>query len=650
MAIVPMKRVCLMVQEQSQNEALLNLRQIGVLHIEKSAPPESVVKTTEQRIKVESSIKLLKELKNSGKKKHQLSAAPQVNTPRNTGGRRGRRSIDIYGTEEEEPYSLEAVRDASRPELPDYIMSLSREQKALKERTFFLKKEISRMEPWGDFDPESVKDLAQHNELGQKIYFYELTYDAFNSLDKDIEFIKKSTTKNNVRLIVFNKELVNFTQIALPEKSISAMLREVDEITLELEELNAKLINLVDRLPALQKNMAAAVMDCEYDNACNVLETVEEVPENMGLVYLTGYIPKPDIENFKKASIENGWAFSIDDPADDDEKIPTKLKNSKFVNLLTPITHFLGITPGYREVDISVWFLIFFCVYFGMIFGDAAYGLILTLAAIIGIIKTAKKGPPIPLQMLFLLGISNTIWGVATCSWFGVELDLLPQILKDISFSYISKAKTDSAIVDQNLLIFCFSLGLLQMTIAHVKCFFRCIRQKSLRFLAELGSLGMLWGMFNVVLWLIVSNDTRQIPLLPISLYLLGGGFLFNFVFASYEGNIGRSILDSLKNIISVVLGIANIFSDVMSYIRLWAVGLAGASIANTVNTMAGPMLGNFLMFAGMLLLVFGHGLNLILNVLSVLVHGVRLNILEFSSHIGLSWSGTAYKPFAEKK
>jgi len=86
-----------------------------------------------------------------------------------------------------------------------------------------------------------------------------------------------------------------------------------------------------------------------------------------------------------------------------------------------------------------------------------------------------------------------------------------------------------------------------------------------------------------------------------------------------------------------------------MSYIRLWAVGLAGASIATTVNTMAGPMLGSFLVFAAIILLAAGHGLNLVLNVLSVLVHGVRLNTLEFSGHLGLTWSGTAYRPFAKK-
>ena len=125
-------------------------------------------------------------------------------------------------------------------------------------------------------------------------------------------------------------------------------------------------------------------------------------------------------------------------------------------------------------------------------------------------------------------------------------------------------------------------------------------------------------------------------------------GFALSFVFSSYEGSIKDSILSSLKNLISVLLGVVNVFSDIVSYIRLWAVGLAGAAISSTVNTMAGPMLGGFIIFAGILLLVFGHGLNLILNVLSVIVHGVRLNTLEFSNHLGMVWAGFKYKPFKE--
>ena len=140
------------------------------------------------------------------------------------------------------------------------------------------------------------------------------------------------------------------------------------------------------------------------------------------------------------------------------------------------------------------------------------------------------------------------------------------------------------------------------------------------------------------------------VPIGKVSVLMIAIGFALSFVFANYDGSVIESIMASVKGIISVLLGVVNIFSDIVSYIRLWAVGLAGAAISNTVNTMAGPILGHAILFAAaLLLLVFGHGLNMILNLLSVIVHGVRLNTLEFSTHLGMSWSGFKYSPFSEK-
>jgi V/A-type H+-transporting ATPase subunit I len=141
----------------------------------------------------------------------------------------------------------------------------------------------------------------------------------------------------------------------------------------------------------------------------------------------------------------------------------------------------------------------------------------------------------------------------------------------------------------------------------------------------------------------------QGIPVGTVAIALIGVGFAMSFVFSNYEGSIGKSILASLANIITVLLGVVNVFSDIISYIRLWAVGLAGAAISATVNQLAGPLLGNFMfMILAIVLLVFGHGLNMILNVLSVIVHGIRLNTLEFSSHLDMSWSGYKFKPFNE--
>jgi V/A-type H+-transporting ATPase subunit I len=169
---------------------------------------------------------------------------------------------------------------------------------------------------------------------------------------------------------------------------------------------------------------------------------------------------------------------------------------------------------------------------------------------------------------------------------------------------------------------------------------------------AELGSVGMIIGMYNLVLVLVVSNIHRSFPLLPVSIYLIAAGIILSFVFGYYDGSLIKSILSGVTNLMTIILGVTNVFADIMSYIRLWAVGLAGAAIASIVSDMAFPMFGSLLIFIGIIVMVFGHGLNIVLNVLSMLIHGVRLNTLEFSGHAGVTWAGIPFKPFAkiEKK
>ena len=421
--------------------------------------------------------------------------------------------------------------------------------------------------------------------------------------------------------------------------------------------------------------MKVFAKDIEFENAYSGMATDAEEGTEATLAWLTGYVPAEELSIVQKAAKENHWACLADDPAEEDE-VPTKLQNNKFVSLIYPVSDFLGTVPGYREYDISSWFLLFFCVFFGMIFGDGGYGLLLVGTALgmflSNIVK--RKSVPAPLYLLLLLGLSTTMWGALTCNWFGLKPELLPETLKPILFSldwnYISNASSlPTNLVTENLQIFCFSLALIHLSIAHLMAIAKNI--KSPKFLGDLGSLLLLWGIFYLVLNMVVNGvrfpfdlDIADVPLAlganvefaktgisvaTVMFPLIGIGFVLNFVFANYNGSVIESVKESCVNIISVLLGVVNVFSDIVSYIRLWAVGLAGAAIAQTVNEMAGPTLGGFLIFAGILLLVFGHGLNMVLNVLSVIVHGVRLNTLEFSSHLGMSWSGFSYKPFADK-
>jgi V/A-type H+-transporting ATPase subunit I len=645
--ILPMKKVCLVIQDKNQDEALAMLRKIGILHLVKTgAASDRLSKVVERRAKAESASGLIEQYK-VPKKKPVKSKPYDGSWERRANPNdkhRGRRATDKAGCEEAEPYSLDAYNAPSRPDLVDLMLDMGKERKALEDRLVFLARERDRVAPWGNFDPAAVRELAS---LGLPVFLYEFTTEAFAAVPQDVRYVKLSEAKDSVRLLVLDREIPGIVPFQLPEKSLDGIKSEMESAKLELEKIEAKIKSFADRRMVLAKELRKIRGDIEFETARAELEKAEDVPAELGFSCLQGYIPAEDMGRLKKAAAENNWAFMADNPGEDDD-VPTKLKNNSFVRLLYPLTDFLEVVPGYREADISGWFLLFFCIFFGMIFGDAGYGLLLFLISVFGILSTRKKGTPAIFRMMLLLSVFNTAWGVLTCSWFGVDPSVVPQFLKNISLSYISPAKSDQVYVDQNLQLFCFSLALLQLTIAHIKGILRNI--KSLRVFAEIGSIGMLAGMYNLVLVLVVSNETRIFPMLPVSIYMLAGGFFLTFVFGNYEGSIGRSVLTSVKNIIPVVLGIPNVFSDIMSYIRLWAVGIAGASIAATVNTMAGPLLGSFLMFLGVLLLVFGHGLNLILNVLSVLVHGVRLNTLEFSGHVGLSWSGTAYRPFAVKK
>ena len=266
-----------------------------------------------------------------------------------------------------------------------------------------------------------------------------------------------------------------------------------------------------------------------------------------------------------------------------------------------------------------------------------------------------------------LFGLSTVLWGTLTCTWFGLTPEQLPGWLKSLSIPVFSNVYADKIwypfwtngtaglTTAQNLQIFCFSLALIQLTVAHIKGVLR--NKGSIKMLGDIGSILQLFGIYYLVLSLVVNAEVFSfglviggIPVGTFAIALIGIGFVLSFVFSNYEGSIIKSILSSLKNIVSVLLGVVNVFSDIVSYIRLWAVGLAGAAISATVNELAGPLLGNFMfMILAIVLLVFGHGLNMILNILSVIVHGIRLNTLEFSSHLDMSWSGHKFKPFKEQ-
>ena len=628
--IVPMKKVSLVVLDETKKEALTKLRSLGLVHLEQlTGSGNTLTELKETRNKLESIKLLLSDIKVDKKKIQEKSF-----------------------TNEQVLVKVNELTDlcALKKNYEDELVSFG--------------KELERLSAWGGMDPSEFEFL---NSKGIILKPYECSPAYYNNISESVKTIFVNADKSTVRFLVMQDSLdeeIELSKEAIPVNLPEISTREISENCVksrkEITIINSEIKKAVIYLDSINKTIAKFDKDIEFENTFTGMATDASEENNAKLAWLTGYIPSEDFKAFKDLAQNNNWAFVVDDPSEEDE-VPTKLKNNKFVSLIYPVSDFLGTVPGYREYDISNWFLLFFCIFFGMIFGDGGYGLLLLIASVFGIFSSLlkKKTPGPAMFLLMLLGLATTVWGALTCNWFGIAPEKLPQVIKplllSVDWNFISNASTLPAnIVKQNLQIFCFSLALVQLSIAHIKGIIRNI--KSPKVLGDLGSLILLWGIFYLVLNMVVDGQrfalTNTIFGQPISYFMfafIGGGFLLSFIFSNYEGNLLKSILESVKNIISVLLGVVNYFSDIVSYIRLWAVGLAGSAISQTVNQMAGPTLGGALIFCVILLLFFGHGLNMILNVLSVIVHGVRLNTLEFSSHLNMSWSGFSYKPFAEK-
>ena len=643
--IVPMKKVSFVVTNDSKKDALKKLRTLGVVHLEQIyGSSEKLSQLKETYSQLEEVLMLLSEIK-----------------------------YDKKSIEQKKLSSSNVVEKANQ------IIELNETKKNYVEELSSASRELERLASWGGFNPDDFSYLANK---GINLIPFECSTDSYKKIPEDVNFVYVNSDKTQVRFLVISEDgskpeslTSEYLQVLNPEMSTAELSESCVKYRKEISSIEKEIQKNVCYIQSIKDTMKVFAKDIEFENAYSGMATDAEEGTEATLAWLTGYVPAEELSIVQKAAKENHWACLADDPAEEDE-VPTKLQNNKFVSLIYPVSDFLGTVPGYREYDISSWFLLFFCVFFGMIFGDGGYGLLLVGTALgmflSNIVK--RKSVPAPLYLLLLLGLSTTMWGALTCNWFGLKPELLPETLKPILFSldwnYISNASSlPTNLVTENLQIFCFSLALIHLSIAHLMAIAKNI--KSPKFLGDLGSLLLLWGIFYLVLNMVVNGvrfpfdlDIADVPLAlgsnvefaktgisisTVMFPLIGIGFVLNFVFANYNGSVIESVKESCVNIISVLLGVVNVFSDIVSYIRLWAVGLAGAAIAQTVNEMAGPTLGGFLIFAGILLLVFGHGLNMVLNVLSVIVHGVRLNTLEFSSHLGMSWSGFSYKPFADK-
>lgn len=621
--IVPMKKVTLLCLEQDKARVLAQLRGLGVMQLQYAKTPDSA--------DVASLVRRIGELT--------------------------RAEMAVASAEPREPRGP-ATKLTGRAAAGRVLELLSERSSAEKNRDEALR-EREQLLPWGEFRLASLEDLR-----GQGLFPYLCAVQTAEFAAS----VKAFPADTAVAEISRDKSTVYFLAVASSEldpEAIGAVTlpaRPLSEIEGGIRMENQKLDAIADELYELKSALDS--IRAYSENVRGELEFAEArdgMAADGAIAWIFGYVPETELEKLRAAAKKDGMALRIEDPAADDEQVPTYIVKPKFLNIMDPLFDFIGVTPGYRENDVNLFFLLFFPVFFGMIIGDAGYGTIFLVCALVcKRIFRQKASARLPLNLFLLLSIFALTWGWLFGSWCGIPRSVLPGFMRGWDFladpgnsplahrfaksvGLISDDMPANDVINamggfKNKFIqfFCFILAALHLVSARIFRFVVDVRRT--------------WRAFGHLGWalLLAANAMLAIHLIVFpGFFPAWGQYLYITGFVLVVATI------SAQASLNLPFSLVGSFVDVLSYIRLFAVGLAGAYISEKFNDMGLQLMHSFtgvMQVLGVVFLilvaVFGNVLNIALGFLSVLVHAIRLNTLEFSNHIEMQWSGLRFHPF----
>ena len=503
--------------------------------------------------------------------------------------------------------------------------------KVVQEQTLqALSRDRAQLLPWGDFEPSKVERLAA---AGYNIGFYTCPLRAFKDEWTDkygVIEIERDKQKVNFVTVTHNDVVpdIDAEQVQLPHMSLSAVEADIAKTKAAIDAIPAKFAQLAQvGIPVLEK----AVKELENNIDFGRVRLTGEKLAADSLMLLEGWIPAADVDEVSKALDMKGVFFDVDDPQPDDD-IPIQLSNNKFAKLFEPLTK-LYMLPTYQELDLTLFFAPFFMLFFGLCLGDTGYGLLMIVALPIFTKLFQLINPNFSKWLVVLFGASTMLCGLLSGTFFGFNM-------YDLDIPFVQKMK--GILYTDNSTMFTVSLciGVVQilfgMAIKAVNLSIQCGVKYAL------GTIGWLVLLITVGVSVLAGFEFSNPVVMGILIAAAVLIFLFNSPGKNPLLNIGLGLWDTY-NMATGLLG------DVLSYVRLFALGLSGGILANVFNSMAVGMapdnkvLGFIVM---VLIFVIGHALNIFMNILGAIVHPMRLTFVEFFKNSGYTGGGTEYKPF----
>ncbi|MBN1794104.1 MAG: ATPase [Candidatus Omnitrophica bacterium] len=485
---------------------------------------------------------------------------------------------------------------------------------SLRDRIEKSDKELSYLNPWGEFDSASLKRLA---EAGISTRFFVAPVKRFQSLDlENACYQEVARDKTYVHFVLFERAghlKINCDECPCPDTDRKTLENQRDIFREEKAKKEQFLAALYRRTAAVEECLNAQRTRYAFHSISANLEAAAE-----GAVFvLKGWLPRSDKKRVQEFLNGRNVYFYFESPAPD-EAVPILLKNNRFARLFEPITRLFDL-PDYTEFDLTPFFAPFFTLFFGFCLGDAGYGLLLVIAGAV----CGRRFPPDKRTLavlLMILGISTFACGLMSGTLFGFDFSQIPGANRVVLF-------------DQNRLFqAALILGVIQVLFGMLLKAINRIRQYGVA--AGLSSIG----------WILLVGGLLSMMVVHAAVWAAAAGALLILLFNDMQANIFVRIGKGLWEL----YGITGVFGDILSYIRLFALGISSSILGFVINEIAFQL--RSIPVAGFLLtlvvLLVGHTGNLLLSALSSFVHPLRLTFVEFYKSVGFQGGGKAYSPF----
>ena len=496
--------------------------------------------------------------------------------------------------------------------------------------------QLTQLEPWGDFNPADIQDKM--SAAGCELQFYVAPTKVYNrQIANEYPTVAVSEVKKNTYFVLVAREEqaeIPATRLTLPNISQHQLQEQHAALSQNLKQETESLTRLSQQaLPQVEETLRVLNAKMQFD-------TVKEGTTTAAadrLMVLNGWIPADRQTELEQAFSDDAAWYQISNPTPDDE-IPICLKNNRFFRLFEMITS-LYMLPKYNELDLTPFFAPFYTVFFGLCLGDSGYGLFIVTAVLLVklFVKNMSDGVRSALNLLMVMGLSAFIFGFLSGAFFGFNLYTLNVPVLD---------KIAAAVSLDNSQMFNLSLilGFIQIVFGMILKIVNKVIQFGFRY--SVGSIA----------WLLVILAGAVIMFVPqyatVGKWVAIAGLIMAFCYNSPDAykkpltglplNIGLGLWDAY-NMATGMLG------DMLSYIRLFALGLSGGIVASVFNSLASGFAPDNIILGPLVFLiifVFGHALNMFMNVLGAFVHPMRLTFVEFFKNSGYEGGGLEYAPF----